>query len=202
MFRLVFATVVATLAVAAPASADAVCSLQFDVRFDESGRFTQDGAGDGQCAGSVAGVSLDPGAANPSIAGTAAPGANCAVAVETGHLELRPRRAFEMWAPEHLQLDGDWRAVGSTLSGTLVTGDTAMSISGSIAFAGSCSGAGRLHVQLLLGNERPAPQQQPAAPAEQPAPAAAKPKTRKPRACRRAKSPRAAKRCRRAARRR
>ena len=198
------AAVAAALAlIPASASADAVCSLQFDVRFDDRGRFSQDGAGTGACAGNVAGVALDPAAANPSIAGVAAPGSGCAVALESGVLELRPRRAFEMWAPEHLELAGDWRAVGGALSGTLLTGGTAVAISGSIGFAGGCSETGRLHVQLMLGNERPAPRSQPGpSAAEAPAPAAERAKPRKRRACRRAKSARAAKRCRRAARRR
>ena len=83
MLRLVLATAAATLAFAAPASADAVCSLQFDVRFDETGRFTQDGAGHGECTGTVAGVSLDPGAANPAITGQA--GAGCALESSTAN---------------------------------------------------------------------------------------------------------------------
>lgn len=203
MVRFILAAAVAALALApASASADAVCTLQFDVRFDGEGRFTQNRAGEGVCAGNLAGVALDPGAANPSIGGLA----RSCLQIDSGRLELRPRRAFEMWSPEHLELSGGWTALGGALSGTLVTGGTAVDISGTISFAGSCSGAGRLHVELLLGNERPAPRQAPAS-AQPPADEESRParsaparkaRSRGKRACRRAKSRRAAKRCRRA----
>jgi hypothetical protein len=194
MVRFILAAAVAALALApASASADAVCTLHFDVRFDDTGRFSQAGAGSGACAGNVAGVALDPAAANPSIAGVAAPGTGCALGLDRGSLELRPRRAFEMWAPEHLELTGEWRAIGAALSGTLVTGSTAVAISGSV----SCAEPGRLDVQLVLGSERPVPAKPaPAAEPPAPAPAAKKPKARKRRTCRRAKSARAVKRCR------
>ena len=194
-----FAIVLAAALALAPAqaSADAVCTLDFDVRFDQSGRFTQDGAGQGFCAGNVAGYALDPAAANPSIAGQATP--DCLPA--TGTLSLRPRRAFEMWSPEQLELAGDWRAVGNALSGDLIVDSTAVRIAGTAAFAGGCSGTGRLHVELVLGNERPAPAAAPQ-PREESAPArpasARKSAPRRKRACRTAKSRRAAKRCRRA----
>ena len=157
MLRLALAAAAAALALAFPASAsaDAVCALQFDVRFDGAGNFSQNGAGNGICTGDVAGVALDPGTPNPNIAGVAAAGAGCALAMQKGALELRPRRAFEFWAPEHLELTGGWRATGATLRGSLLTGDTAVTISGSIGFTGSCTGAGRLSVDLLLSDERP-----------------------------------------------
>lgn len=207
MVRFVIAAAAALALVPASASADAVCTLQFDVRMDEQGRFGQDGGGQGICAGNVAGVALDPAAANPSISGVAGPGGACGLTIQDGTLGLRPRRAFEMWAPEHMELAGAWRAVGGALSGTLVTDGVAVDISGSISFAGACSEPGRLYVELLLGNERTAPRAQPeqgASRTEQPAPPkrAKKPKAAKRRSCSRARSPRAAKRCRRAARRR
>ena len=198
MVRIVLVTALASLALApSAASADAVCTLDFDVRFDQSGRFASEGAGQGICAGNVAGNALDPSAANPSIAGQATP--DCLPA--TGTLRLSPRRAFEMWSPEHLELAGEWHAVGGALNGDLIVESTAVAISGTAAFASGCSGTGRLHVELVLGNERPAPAAAPQ-PRQESAPASSAParksSPRRKRACRGAKSRRAAKRCRRA----
>lgn len=201
MLRFVVVLAAALALSPAQASADAVCTLQFDVRFDGDGRFSQDGAGHGQCAGNVAGTGMDPSAANPTIAGVAT-GPDCARSLDSGTLTLRPRRAFEMWSPEHLELAGRWRAVGGALDGMLVSGGTAVTLTGALAFAGGCSDRGRMHVHLLLHDERPAgaaaeqPREEESAPASS-APAR-KAKSRRKRACRSAKSRRAAKRCRRA----
>lgn len=212
MLRTVLAAASAAAAavalVPAPASADATCSLQFDVAFDSAGWFSQVGAGEGICAGNIAGVALDPGSANPAIAGRAASGGSaCAPRFEFGRLDLRPRRMLEFWGNEHLELEGQWltgvAAPATALRGTVVTDGSTATLLGEMRFvpaAGECAATGfargRLHVDLLLGNEQPAPRSEPAAePAPAPSAAAkARPAARKPCKRRAAKSSKAAKR--------
>jgi hypothetical protein len=180
------------------ASADATCSLVFDVEIDGAG-VQQSGPGRAQCLGTIAGQTLDDAPGEAWMRATMQPG-TCGLSLEAGSLRMHLRRIFD-FTGDSVVAEGDWTTFGSSLSGLLSTGRVQMDIAGAAQLtpANADCTRGRLNIELRTSAERPVPVVAPApATASAPAPKA-KAKPRK-RACRKARGKarsRAAKRCRR-----
>ena len=206
MFRTAFVLSAIALAILpAAASADATCSLAFDVEIEGGGVYQQ-GPGTARCVGTIDGFMVDPDAGTAFVRATADHG-TCGIALRTGSLRMHLRRIAFFDDPK-LELAGTWSTAAAVAGGLLSTGRVDMDLLGTarmIPRDESCT-AGRLQIDLRTSGERPAPpvaatpaQSAPAAETRAAAPKQAKKSKKKSRACSKKKGKkRASKRCRRA----
>ncbi len=111
-------TALALLGACAPSaqayqSLGGACSLDVRVNLGEDGRIAQRNPGVVRCAGMIGRQSVDPAAADASVAGRAKRGGTrCEPVLTSGTVRLRPRRLISFDPHPELTFSGSWKAAG------------------------------------------------------------------------------------------
>ena len=111
-------TALALLGAFAPSAAayqslGGACSLEIRVNLAEDGRIAQRNPGLVRCAGMMGRQSVDPAAADASVAGRATRGGTrCEPVLTSGTVRLRPRRLVSFDPHPQVTFNGSWKAAG------------------------------------------------------------------------------------------
>ncbi len=155
------------LALAGTASAgNGVCTLSFDVSFDQAGTIVPTRPGEAVCAGTVGATGVDPSPARASISGYARPGAtSCAPVLAEGRLAIDLLRLISFDPRRDVHVDGQWGGSGlpavTVVTGTGRADGLTMPFAGAARFipaAGACTlggfSPGTIQMELVIGEAR------------------------------------------------